>query len=194
MPRNRPTSMEKSPTDSETRPPWTMRAKTSRPNSSVPSQCSADGGRSVSNGLVRVGECGRSAGPKTTISTMSTSTVKAMRPNGCLSARAKNRLRRRTGAVTGCVISTSDMADPRVYDHVQEVHDQVDHHDDRSGQHGHAEDHGVVAAVGSLDRQAAYARVTEDALDDHRTREENGRDEAQHGRHGHEGVAEHVLA
>ncbi len=45
-PIDEPSAVEPMPTASEMRAPWTMRLQTSRPNESVPIQCSALGGAS----------------------------------------------------------------------------------------------------------------------------------------------------
>src|SRR5690606_13068042 len=74
------------------------------------------------------------------------------------------RLRRGSGALA-VRTSTSAMADPRVDDGVEHVDDEVHDHDHGAGEHRHPEDHGVVAAVGGLDRDETDARVVEQGLD-----------------------------
>src|SRR5258708_4499346 len=64
MPMAAPTPTAMSPTDSETREPKITRDRTSRPTSSVPNGCAADGGSSATAPLTAVGSYGARSGAK----------------------------------------------------------------------------------------------------------------------------------
>src|SRR6266853_3154204 len=69
------------PTSNETRAPYRVRDRTSRPSSSVPNQCCAPGGRKRSGRLWAAGSRGASHGAKTAIRTSNTVTARPQQPN-----------------------------------------------------------------------------------------------------------------
>ena len=100
------------PTEIETRPPYTRRAQTSRPNLSVPSGCSQVGFASVAPTNL-IGPCCVRSGAATTAAVMKMSSIKLASATRCRAKRRQTRLRQESGApvyTCGNLIEPEDCA------------------------------------------------------------------------------------
>src|SRR5690554_2728954 len=136
------------PVRSETRAPYTTRLKTERPNSSVPNQCSAEGGCRRARRFCLAGGASAMTGARTATSTSASTST---RPNTAMRFRKKRRTagERRKPVRTSGTARASAIADPRVEQGIGEVHQQV-HDDEDHGdeQHGALHQRGVLRADG----------------------------------------------
>src|SRR5215470_3323817 len=165
------------PTTSEMRAPKRSRLKRSRPNSSVPRGCPtvkmgasrravsmASGSRGASHGATRA-------------STAITST--RARPKSAAALRRNMR-------------TTSVIADARVEHRVEEIDDQIDHHE-AGGDEQHTPLHqGIVARLDGPHHHGAEPRPGEHRLGEDGPAEEEAHLHAQHGDDRIDGVLEHV--
>src|SRR5581483_2375779 len=147
------------------------RASTSRPRSSVPNQCSADGGLRTSDQLVAMGSKGAISGAKTASKRKIARTI---RPTTAPLRLNRRRSARRAGlSSSSCapasealkVASTIASAPQSGIDEdIGDVGDQVQRDVDRRGYQHHALHHGVVAVEHGIDDQLAEAGNGEDLL------------------------------
>src|SRR5437867_3734004 len=157
-----PTTTAAKPTSSETRAPWIIRERTSRPRWSVPSTCALPsaaesvGAASRARSDWRMGSCGAIAGAAsaTTIS----SKTNAPPPS------ASARVRRERPAAVAVAAASSAGADPGIEDAIEQVDAKVDHDEEHRGEEHRALHDGVVAVVDRLDGEPPDARPREHRL------------------------------
>src|SRR5690625_553782 len=136
------------PVSRETRAPYTTRLNTERPYSSVPNQCSAEGGCRRLRRFCRSGGTSAMTGAKTATRMR---TAMRMRPTMAMRLRKKRRTAgepSRPADFSG-MMWVSAIADPRVQQGVGQIDEQV--HDDehhRDEQHGALHEQAVLRADG----------------------------------------------
>ena len=145
------TAADSRPTASDTRAPYSTRASTSRPRSSVPNQCAADGG---SRALREVDLLRRDTAPG----------------SGAASAAANQAAR--APAPAARIMPSGDRGSSA---RVRRIRRDVEHDDRGRGEHQQGHQHGVVAPRQRLGEQAAEARPREHALGDDRARHQQRR-------------------
>src|SRR6185503_11528696 len=145
------------------------RENTSRPSTSLPSQCSALGSARLPSMSMSVG-----LGIGSRSAKMAPSATRAIQISEAMNRPPTRRRRpsRATGEVStptsSAAPSRTAMADPGVEDGVKHVDDEVHHHEaDGDEQHRALQDD-EVASVDRADQQPANARQGEDRFDDHR--------------------------
>src|SRR5213594_1454650 len=151
-----PTTTAAKPTSSETRAPWIIRERTSRPRWSVPSTCALPsaaesvGAASRARSDWRTGSCGAITGAA--IAVMTTSRTNTPPPS------AIRRVRRPRLGRTAAAGSPSARADAGIEEAIDQVDAEVDHDEEYGGQEHRALHDGVVAVVDRLDREPSDAR------------------------------------
>src|SRR2546427_5227560 len=148
-----PTTTAAKPTSSETRAPWIIRERTSRPRWSVPSTCALPsaaesvGAASRARSDWRTGSCGAITGAASAVTTSSKTNTP---PPSAIRRVRRPRLERTVAAPAG---PTSDRADAGIEETIDQVDAEVDHDEEHGGQEHRALHDGVVAVVDRLDRQ-----------------------------------------
>src|SRR5262245_27996166 len=181
-PRTAVTVRTAAPTRSESRIPWTTRAKRSRPKSSVPNQWRRDGG-------ARVARTSRAVGSVVTIvgsTTASATTASTIAPPA-IARRCRPRRRHTTAPDAGAMSATpraaSAIPDLGIQIGVEHVYDEVDQDDDGGDQQEAALDQRVVPTLYCHDYQVPQPRQVEHGLDDERSTEEDHGHAADDGQH-----------
>src|SRR5687768_15860069 len=151
-PATRATRMEAPAIPSETRTPWTIRDNTSRPKRSVPSRWPALGGANICAAPTAVGEYGATRSASAPARTMRPSTTHAPTNSGLRSARRAD-----AGSAT---------AQPRIERGVEEVHGEVQEHEDGAEEEDDPLHDRVVALEDGVQQEPADARQREDVLHD----------------------------
>src|SRR5690625_1835246 len=167
------------PVSSDTRAPWTMRLNTERPYSSVPNQCSAEGGCSRWRRFCSAGGWSAISGAKSATSTRSTMIAS---PSTAMRLRRK---RRTGGAVSrlvraGRLTVTSAIADPGVQQGVGQVYQQVDEDEHHRDEQHRALDQRAVLSADRIDDEPADARPGEYGFGEYGTTEQTAELEAHH--------------
>src|SRR5262245_4179793 len=179
------------PTTREMRAPYTVRAHTSRPSWSVPSQLNCEGGRSRFTGLAAMGSPAirgaASAASATTASTMTPPTRVGLRRAKCHTP-----LRRDIGAISA-VATVMSVADPGIEQGVGQVDQQIDDHINPGEQQDDALNDGVIPFGNGIDHQSADARQVEDRLRNHNPTDQQGDADAHHRHNRHAGAFQSVL-
>src|ERR1700741_392584 len=139
------------------------RARISRPRSSVPNQCCAEGALRTSDQLVAMGSKGGAKGANTAITMKAaitaSPTTAPLRLNSRRSARraglsSSSEITGRAPMTASVMLSSPQ---PRVDEDVGDVGNQVERDVDRSRRQHHALHHGVVAVEYGIDDQLAKA-------------------------------------
>src|SRR5262245_43734926 len=163
------------PTKSAIWLPLRMRLKMSRPRLSVPMMCAADGGENMAGTLILNGSYGVIQSANSPQKTTSATSARPRRPRGSLRMRRSRRAPEVVGstATERPMMATSDGgADTGIQPGDDEVgHDRRKDVDANGHQHRALQDR-VVAQLGAVDDQAANSRADEDALCEHRAREQ----------------------
>src|SRR5262245_58283965 len=200
MPSTNDSATTATPTSSDSRAPYTMRAHTSRPTSSVPSQWTRLGAasRPATSMCAGLPAISGASTPSATISAM------RMAPSSVVRRRAKSvsQLGARAGrsaasawdnAITLMRAGPSLVLHPRIDDQVREVHGQVDQHVHARDAEHHALDDRIVAPQHRGDDQPPQPGDVEHGLDHHRARDEDRERDADDGHRRDERVLEGVL-
>src|SRR5512134_2745890 len=160
--------MATNPTLSEIRAPYTIRARTSRPRSSVPNGCSAEGGWRTRSTSMRFGSCtdripGKAEMKKNRKTTAPPATA----------SRLRNR-RRRKSAEIGRASGTIPLLRPdsRVRQRVADVRKQVADQRKEGADHEDPHDEGVVPRHDPLVKELTHPGDREDRLEDDRPSEQ----------------------
>src|SRR6266581_6222762 len=194
MPAITATAIAISPTASEMRPPYSMRAKRSWPRSSVPNGCAQEGvARRAVKSISLIG-MRQTSGPNSTadVSSVRTTTLTtAMRWRRNLrhtSTPGETRRRRPTSGIATSAIGDA-WVEPAIDDIGQEIED-----DDETGEHErHRHDDGGVVGEDGADQQRADAGDAEDLLGDDGAAEHGRHLQGDQRHHRDQGVADHVL-
>src|SRR5579884_2205960 len=150
------------PTAREMRAPAMTRLRRSRPRSSVPKGCAADGGRSLSSGAIRRGSNGAAARPATARTSRNVTMVAPIQAAGM---RTSARSESATKLVPARGPATS-VADARVEDSIQHVHGEVDDDVDHGQQKRAPHDRGVIEGNDALHAVEPQAGPGKDELHD----------------------------
>src|SRR6266480_4346647 len=167
VPMNPATITAVKPTIMETRAPKMSRERTSRPRWSVPRRCSAlppachAGGRKRSPSVPTSGLWGAMASARIATSATVTMIAVGMTGNPPVRSAAKRQARLRLWARLPFI------ADPRIDDGIEDVDDQVDHHDHRAAQEHRRLHHREVTEGDAFVEEAADAGPREDRLHHH---------------------------
>src|SRR5712692_3481971 len=188
------------PTTSETRGPKMRRERTSRPRWSVPSRCSPvppscqAGGWKRSPSVPTSGLWGASTLAKRAVSTNTTMISTGRTGNPSLRKEAYRQASVRAAARLGLAFAALPfIADPRVDDRVEDVHEKVDDDDHRAAQEHDGLDDGEIPEGDPLVEQAADAGPGEDGLDDDRDVDHEDEVDPRERQHGDQRVLERVL-
>src|SRR4051794_21352673 len=169
-PMTRPISGAQSPTTSEMRAPWINRASSSRPSPSVPSQCSAETGARRSSMSISVG-----LGSGRMSARIATAKTRPIQPIA-IQNKSPSRLGRRAGVAATSSWSASSsvaMANPRIENGVEQIDDEVHHHE-AHGDHQHRSlQDDQIAGVDRTDQKPADSRQRKDRLDDQRAADQS---------------------
>src|SRR3989454_321035 len=188
-----PTTTAAKPTSSETRAPWIVRERTSRPRWSVPSKCALPsapvsvGAASRARSDWRTGSCGAIRGAANAVTTSSSTNAP---PPSAIQRVRRARLERTAVTSAG---ASSARADTGIEESIDQVDAEIDHDEEHGGQEHRALHDRVIAVVDRLDREPPDARPREHRLRHHGPAEqgaelEPGDRDDRHGR-----VLEHVL-
>src|SRR5689334_366010 len=152
---------EMRPARSEARAPQMTRARTSRPISSVPNQCAAEGALRTALQLVASGSCGETHGAKSASATKNATTA---RPTIAPRRRTRRRIARCHGEssrgaapIESTVTAAMSAAHARIDQHVGHVREEVEHDVGGGGEEHHALHHGIVAIEDRVDDELAEA-------------------------------------
>src|SRR5437899_304572 len=188
-----PTTTAAKPTSSETRAPWIIRERTSRPRWSVPSTCALPsaaesvGAASRARSDWRTGSCGAITGAASAITTSSKTNTP---PPSAIRRVRRPRLGWTAGAAPGARSARSDAG---IEEAIDQVDAEVDHDEEHGGQEHRALDDGVVAVVDRLDREPADARPREHRFRHHGAAEQRAELEPGDGDDRDGGVLQGVL-
>src|SRR5690606_1188738 len=201
-PTTMPSETEATPSSSDARPPQTMRLSRSRPRASPPSRCpSVPGPWLTMAATFSLGSSSGSTGASSAASVTNASQAMASTPNHpsrpwrdhrppvgvAAPVAASTGSRVAAGAPPGARVaagsrsrppSGAGMADPRVEDGVEHVHQEVDEHVAHRDDRHQALQGDVLAGDDRLVEQQADAGQREDHLDDDRTADERADVEA----------------
>src|SRR6202162_5646726 len=145
----------------------------SRPRWSVPSQCAALGGASVTAASVAMGSWVCSTLAKIAANAISSMMTPPAAPRGFLRQKRRSvthipsREGRAAGAATPTAAPLAAIAHPRVEHAVEHVHGEVREDHDRGDKHDEGLHDRVVAPRDRLDEETRDARQVEDGLGDH---------------------------
>src|SRR6266540_4448736 len=159
-----PTTTAAKPTSSETRAPWIIRERTSRPRWSVPSMCALPsaaesvGAANRARSDWRTGSCGAITGAASAVTTSSKTNTP---PPSAIRRVRRTRLGRTAGAAPA---ARSARADAGIEEAIDQVDAEVDHDEEHGGQEHRALHDGVVAVVDRLDREPSDARPRKHGL------------------------------
>src|SRR6266508_4902334 len=190
MPPASGTSTESVPSRTASREPHTTRLKTSRPKSSVPKRCAADGARRRSRTLIAIGSCGAMSGAKEARSRRPPKSAKPRTIGGDRRARptkAANAPGRRSIAA-----GSLGVADTRIEPRIQHVHREIHEHEGDGAHQDGALDEREIAIEDRLRRETPDPRPAEDVLDDVRATKERAELEADDRRDRDERVLQRV--
>src|SRR5215207_6466649 len=137
-----------------------MRVNTSRPSSSVPNQCSADGFANSFFGFWSVGAY-RLSGAATTSRTISKRTIAERNASRCRRKRRQIKAVRLSGPadaerIDSEVRTVSIIANARVEESVDNIGDLVEEQGERSVDHHHGKQDGVVATFGGIPEETSH--------------------------------------
>src|SRR5712691_13460935 len=173
-----------------------MREKMSRPNASVPHQCSHEGGMRIEAKSISSGFCGATHPEKMPANIMTKIMTKLTAPNGCCRQKSRNALGTESAGAgatgTSIVIGASVIADPRIEHGVEQIHREIDEDVERGDQHHHALYQREVVARDALHEQFSDAVEIEHLLGDHQAADQEGEFEPDDGDGGKQRVAQRV--
>src|SRR2546430_4184467 len=149
------TAIEAEAMPSETRTPKTTRDKRSRPNRSVPNGWRGLGPWNTWAASIAVGENGASRPAKSPTATTTRRATHAPAKSG---PRASERFG--AAAVPG-----SAAAETGIEDRIEEIHDEVQHHERGGEEENHALHHRIVALEDRVEQEAPHTGQREDVLD-----------------------------
>src|SRR5882672_1273581 len=191
------TTQAAKPTNSEICAPYNTRVKTSRPNMSEPNQNVDDGGRNRKRTRIAEGSTGESSGASTAASISSRMTEKPITKERWRSRRCHVPWPRGAtiaAAVAGDPRPVSVMTHPRIGQGVEDIDDQIDHHEgEAEDQHG-ALHQRIIAGQDRLHHHAADARQREHLLDDHGAADRGAEQDAGGGDDQDQRIAQRVFA
>src|SRR5712691_9588654 len=181
---------------------------TSRPASSVPSTCFADGASRTISRSTAYGSCVAKNGAKIATRTSNAITAEPMTASRWRTNARRTPNCRRAGAASTsagaccadwCVTAGLEIArvslpiaDPRVSVCIQDVGEQVAQQDQRGRHQDDAHQEWIVPPVDGPYRQPAHARPLEDLLGDDGSAEQIGQTQADHRDQRDQGVAQRV--
>src|SRR5215813_10805234 len=176
---------------SEIRAPYRTRESTSRPSSSVPSQCSALGPCSRSTTRPRRGSYGASRGASTASSTKRPTITPPLMAARLFTIRRRASLQK-PGERLRVTRTSSAVADAGVEVGIGDVGEEIDEHEGRGDDQERTLHDGIVAREDAFDDQAADSRQREDRLGEDGAAEVVAEFEAEDGEDRDHGVAEGV--